>query len=167
MGLGFQLAEKLSGSYYRLDEPVRDHAMRVALQLGVNGLGRFLKERRIEARGTIFAEGLAARDPGGVPLSGTLTMNLFDQKRIPYDLEFEGDDGKEYRLRGQREFFMFDAIDSLTILPASIYLKASDDQADWEIGRAILRFDLKTEVAPLLKSFRPKFRISKFASGID
>ncbi|CAN5914224.1 hypothetical protein BH11MYX4_BH11MYX4_02130 [soil metagenome] len=162
MGLGFQLAESFSGSYYRLDEPFRDHAIRVSLRLGVNGLRRFLKERRVEAKGLIFAEGLAARDPEGVPLEGSLVMKLFDEKRIPYDLSFEGDDGRTYRLRGQRDFFVHDAVDSLTILPASLY-----DDAGVEAGRAVLRFDPKTDLGPLVKSFRPRVRVSRLASGLD
>ena len=159
MGLGFQLAESFSGSYYRLDEPLRDHGMRISLRLGVNGLRRFLRERRVEAKGLIFAEHLAERDPEGVPLEGTLTMKLFDEKRIPYDLSFEGDDGATYRIRGQRDFFMHDAVDSLTMLPASLYLASGG--ADVEIGRALLRFDPKTELPVLVKSFRPRVRIAK------
>ena len=161
MGLGFQLAESFSGSYYWLDEPLRDHGMRISLRLGVNGLRRFLRERRVEAKGLIFAEHLAERDPEGVPLAGTLTMKLFDEKRIPYDLSFEGDDGATYRIRGQRDFFMHDAVDSLTILPASLYLEGI------ETGRAMLRFDPKNDLGALVKSFRPRVRVSRLASGLD
>lgn len=162
MGLGFELAESFSGSYYRLDEPFRDHAMRISLRLGVNGMRRFLRERKVEAKGLIFAERLAEREKDGVPLEGTLTMKLFDEKRIPYDLSFEGDDGCMYRLRGQRDFFMHNAMDSLTILPASLY-----DRAGIETGRAMLRFDPKTDLGPLVKSFRPRVRVSRLASGVD
>jgi hypothetical protein len=161
MGFGFQLAEAFSGSYYRLDEPFRDHGMRISLRLGVNGMRRFLRERRVEAKGFIFAERLAEREKDGVPLEGTLTMKLFDEKRIPYDLSFEGDDGRPYRLRGQRDFFVHDAMDSLTILPASLYLDGS------ETGRAMLRFDPKNDLGALVKSFRPRVRVSRLASGID
>jgi len=162
MGLGFQLAESFSGSYYRLDEPLRDHAIRISLRLGVNGLRRFLRERKVEARGVVFAEGLAAREREGVELAGSLTMKLFDEKRIPYDLSFEGDDGRTYRLRGQRDFFVHDAVDSLTILPASLY-----DDAGVETGRAVLRFDPKNDLGPLVRSFRPRMRVSRLASGLD
>ena len=153
MGLGFELEESFSGSYYRLDEPLHDHAIRISLRLGVNGMRRFLRERKIEAVGTVFAEALAARSPDGVPLEGTLTMKLFDEKRIPYDLSFEGDDGQTYRLRGQRDFFLHDAMDSLTILPASLF-----DAAGTEQGRAVLRFDPKTELPAMMRSFRPRIR---------
>lgn len=153
IGLGFELSESFSGSYYLLDEPLRDHGIRISLRLAVSGMRRFLRERKVEAEGTIFAEHIAQRDPEGVRLHGTLTMKLFDEKRIPYDLSFVGDDGRGYRLRGQRDFFMHDAIDSLTILPASLY-----DDAGIEIGRVVMRFDPKTELPLLVKSFRPRLR---------
>jgi hypothetical protein len=160
MGFGFEMKEAFSGSYYRLDEPLRDHAMRITLRLGVDGVRRFLRERKVDATGTIFAERLAERAPDGVPLNGTLTMKLFDEKRIPYDLSFEGDDGRTYRLRGQRDFFAYDAVDSLTMLPASLY-----DDANVEIGRALLRFDPKTELPTLVRSFRPRVRFARLSSG--
>jgi hypothetical protein len=151
VGLGFQLSESLSGSYYRLDEPLRDRAMSLSLSLRVDGLRRFVRERRVLAEGTIIAEGLAE---GGKPVSGTIAWKLFDEKRVPYDLAFEGDDGRVYRLRGQRDFFVYDALDSLTILATSLY-----DEDDREIGRATLRFDAKSQLPELVKSFRPRVRL--------
>ena len=160
MGFGFEMKEAFSGSYYRLEEPLRDHAMQMSLQLGVDGMRRFLRERKVVAEGKIFAEGLAAREPGGVPLWGSLTMSLFDEKRIPYDLSFEGDDRRTYRLRGQRDFFVHDAVDSLTILPVSLY-----DDANVEIGRALMRFDPKTNLPIAVRSFRPRVRFARLAGG--
>ena len=102
--------------------------------------------------------GAASPDPAA-PLP---TVKLSDEKRIPYDLTFEGDDGRTYRLRGQRDFFVHDAVDSLTILPASLF-----DEAGVEVGRAVLRFDPKNDLGALVKSFRPRMRISRLASGLD
>lgn len=160
MGLGFEMKESFSGSFYRLDEPLRDHAIRISLRLGVDGMRRFLRERKVVAEGTVFAESLCERAPAGVPLWGSLTMKLFDEKRIPYDLTFEGDDHRTYRLRGQRDFFMHDAVDSLTMLPVSLF-----DDASLEIGRALLRFDPKTELPTLVKSFRPRVRFARLSGG--
>lgn len=152
MAFGFELSESLSGSWYRLDDPTTDRAIRYTLKLGVAGLRRFMKERKLEAKGTIFIEGLAEGETDeGRPLFGTIVWRLIDEKRVPYDLELQGDDGKHYRLRGQRDFFIHDAVDSLTILPASIY-----DEHGEEIGRATLRFDPRTELPATLKSIRPR-----------
>lgn len=160
MGLGFEMKESFSGSYYRLDEPLLDHGMQITLNLGVDGMRRFFRERKVVAEGRVFAEKLAEREPNGVPLWGTLTMKLFDEKRIPYDLTFEGDDRRTYRLRGQRDFFVHDAVDSLTILPVSLF-----DDANLELGRAVLRFDPKTELPTLVKSFRPRVRFARLSGG--
>lgn len=155
MGLGFQLAESFSGSYYRLDDPLRDRAARLELHLDVDGVRRFLRARRAQAEGRVFLEGLAEGDDRRGRLArGSVTLKLFDEKRIPYDVSFEGDDGRRYRLRGQRDFTVHDAVDSLTILPASLY-----DDDDREIARAVLRFDPRTELGPTLRSFRPRVRL--------
>ena len=152
MAFGFELSESLSGSWYRLDDPTTDRAIRYTLKLGVSGLRRFMKERKLDAKGTIFIEGLAEGEGSeGRPLFGTIVWRLIDEKRVPYDLELQGDDGKHYRLRGQRDFFIHDAVDSLTILPASIY-----DESGAEIGRATLRFDPRTALPVTLKSIRPR-----------
>ncbi len=150
MGLGFELRESFSGSYYLLDRPLEDHAIELALALGVDGLRRFARDRRIQATGTIVAEGLAAT---GRPIEGSVSMKLFDERRVPYDLGFQGDDDRWYRLRGQQDFFVHDAR-SLTVLPASIY-----DDAGAEIGRAVMRFDPRTELPALVRSFRPRLRV--------
>lgn len=160
MGLGFELSESFSGSYYRLDEPLQDHALRFSLRIRVDGLRRFVMDRRASALGVVHAERLAERSAGGVPLEGTVTMKLFDEKRIPYDLSFEGDDGRTWRLRGQRDFFVYDAVDSLTILPASLY-----DHRGVEWGRAVLRFDPKTELPAMVRSFRPRMRIPRLSGA--
>ncbi len=124
------------------------------MRVSVEKMGRFLRERRARVLGTVDAEDLAT----DAAVEGTLSMKLLDEKRIPYDLRFTGDDGRGYRLRGQRDFFVHDAVDSLTILPASLY-----DDAAVEIGRAILRFDPRTELAAMVRSFRPRVRIWPFA----
>jgi hypothetical protein len=158
---GFQLKESFSGSYYRLDDPLTDHAVRISLQWGVDGLRRFLRDRKVDALGTIWAEGIAERGGHeGVPLYGQLVMRLFDEKRIPYDLGFEADDGTTWQLRGQRDFFVHDAVDSLTMLPASLY-----DGSGVEAARAMLRFDPKTELPALVRSFRPRVRMFRLSEG--
>ncbi|MCL2723812.1 MAG: hypothetical protein FWD69_05185 [Polyangiaceae bacterium] len=152
--LGFEIAERFEGSFYLLREPFTDLTMRVSLQLGVGSMRRFLRDRTAKVDGTIFAEGLAEGDGNGVALRGTLTWKLFDEKRIPYDLFFDADDGRACRMRGQRDFFIHDAALSLTVLHASIY-----DERGSETGRVTLRFNPKKELLPTLKSFRPRLRI--------
>ena len=160
MGLGFELAESLSGSFYRLDDARRDLGIRLSLRLVVDGMRRFVRERRLEVDGGIVAESLAVGDGNGRPVCGSLSWKLLDEKRIPYDLTFEGDDGRSYRLRGQRDFFVHDALQSLTVLPASLY-----DPGGVEIGRATLRGGAGPELRALLKSFRPRVRVRALTRG--
>jgi hypothetical protein len=161
MGLGFELRESFSGGFYRLDDPTSDLAIHMSLRWGVNGLRRFVRERRVTIAGHIWVEGIAERaGEEGVPLKGTIVMRLFDEKRMPYELEFEADDGTTWRLRGQRDFFVHDAVDSLTMLPASLY-----DGSGREAARAMLRFDPRTELPALVKSFRPRVRILGLTEG--
>ena len=160
MGLGFELEESFSGSYYLLSDQLNDRAIRLTVRWKVDGIRRFLRERKISAVGTVYIEGLAERDPNGVHLEGSVVMKLFDEKRIPYDLRFEADDGTRWRLRGQRDFFVHDAMDSLTILPVSLY---GDDNV--EAGRAVLRFDPKSELVTTVKSFRPRLRVMRLSEG--
>jgi hypothetical protein len=154
MGLGFELAEAMTGRYHRFDDPYEDRVMRITLRLSVDGLRRFARERCIHADGVIEAEGLAENGGAGRTVRGTVKWKLPDEKRVPYALTFEGDDGKTYHLRGQRDFFLYNAIGSLTTLHASLY----DDEGR-EIGRATLDFEPKIELPALIKSFRPRLRL--------
>jgi hypothetical protein len=154
MGLGFELAESMTGTYHRFDEPFQDRVVRIDLRLGVDGMRRFARERRIEADGTILAEGLAENGGAGRSVAGTVTWKLLDENRVPYALSFDGDDARRYHLRGQRDFFLHNVALSLSTMQASLY----DDQ-DHEIGRATLHFEPRVELPALFKSFRPRLRL--------
>ena len=154
MGFGFELAETMRGTFHRFDDPMSDHAMRIDLRLGVDGIRRFARDRRIDADGVIVAEGLAEGGGEGRALRGAITWKLLDENRVPYALTFEGDDGATYHLRGQRDFFVYDVLGSLTTLEASLY-----DGSEREIGRAVLSFEPRMELPALLRSFRPRVRV--------
>jgi hypothetical protein len=160
MGLGFELAESMTGSFHRFDDPLKDNVIRVTLRLGVDGLRRFARERRIVADGVIVAEGLAENGGSGRTVHGTVTWKLLDEKRVPYALTFKGDDEKTYHLRGQRDFFLYNAIGSLTTMAASLY-----DEEEREIGRAVLHFEPQGELRALMKSFRPRVRLKALSRG--
>jgi hypothetical protein len=154
MGLGFELAESMTGRFHRFDDPMHDRVVRITLRLGVDGLRRFARERRMSADGVIIAESLAENGGAGRSVRGTITWKLIGQNRVPYDLAFEGDDGRSYHLRGQRDFFMHDAVGSLTTLAASLY-----DDEEQEIGRAVLQFEPRLELPALFRSFRPRLKV--------
>ena len=144
---GFELAESMTGTWHSFEDALVDRAVHISLQLTVDGLRRFALRRTIDIEGTIYAEGLAENRA----VTGAIRWRLLDENRVPYVLEFEGDDGKRYRFRGQRDFFYYNAIGSLRKMDASLY-----DELDKEIGRAVLMFEPQLELPALLKSFRPR-----------
>jgi len=93
----------------------------------------------------VDAEGLATKQA----LEGTLAFRLLDERRLPYRFQFVGDDGKDYELSGQKEWSGLAPIESMTLLPASLY-----DADGAELARATLRFDLRSDLASWMKSFR-------------
>ena len=162
MGLGFELAESMTGTYHLFVAPLEAHAIRVSLRLGVDGLRRFVRRRRIDVEGLIHCEGLAENGGAGRLVTGSIAWRLLDEKRVPYDLAFEGDDGRAYRLRGQRDFFMHNVMGSLTTMEASLYV------SEREIGRAVVHFEPAQELPALLKTFRPRVRLKNlFRPGED
>lgn len=158
MGLGFELAEVLSGRFYRFDQPLEDRPIRIELRLAVDGLRRFARERTVRAEGVIVAESLAEDGGAGKPIEGTLAWKLLDENRIPYALSFEGDDGSTYHLRGQRDFFVFDALGSLLTLEASLF-----DSHQREVGRAVFELEARTDLPALARSFRPRVRFGRLS----
>jgi hypothetical protein len=146
---GFGFSERMSGSWWRLAAPTDERAIAFRIRARAADVRRFARDKTWELRGTIDAEGLAA----GRPLEGTLAFRLFDEKRLPYRVRFVGDDGRRYELSGQKEWNGLAPLDSMTLLPASVY-----DDRDQEMGRATLRFDLRSDWAQWMKSFRLTFR---------
>jgi hypothetical protein len=142
---GFLFRETMRGSYHRLDEPARDRAIEFTILSQAKDMKRFAKDKLCEIEGEIVAENLA----GKRPLVGTLGLKLLDERRLPYRFSFEGDDGKRYELRGQKDFTPIAPLESMTVLPASIY-----DESGEEIARCTLRFDLRHDLVKFLRSWK-------------
>jgi hypothetical protein len=146
---GFGFAERMSGSWWRLDAPADELAIAFRVRARVGDLREFARRKTWRLEGSIDVEGLAS----GKPCEGTLAFRLLDEKRLPYRVRFTGDDGRRYELSGQKEWNGLAPLESMTLLPASLY-----DERDEEIGRATLRFDLRTDLAGWLRSWRLTFR---------
>jgi hypothetical protein len=142
-GLSFRY--RLSGSYWLLDEPTDERSIEVALEAYASDVGRFVHDKTFRLRGTVAAERLASQSE----LRGTLVFRLIDERRLPCRILFTGDDGKPYELSGQNEWTGLAPVESMTLLPASLY-----DGRGQEIGRATLRFDWRADWARWMKSFR-------------
>jgi hypothetical protein len=145
MGLGFSFRQTWTGSYWRLDAPTEEGAIAFTIVAEANDVRAFTRDKTWRITGTIDADRLASAQR----LTGTLALRPLDGRRIAYRFAFRGDDGRRYELGGQEEWSRMAPIESLTLLPASVY----DDRGD-EIARATLRFDLRSDWARWLRSFR-------------
>lgn len=149
MSLGFGFRERLTGSYHLLSSPLEDRAARLEIAARVDGLRQFLRDKLAVIDGEIHLADFA----DGKAIHGTLGLKLLDEGRMPYDFRFRGNDGASYRFQGCCELTPIAPADSFTVLPASLY-----DEARHEIGRAILRFDVRSELMNVVRSFRVTFR---------
>jgi hypothetical protein len=148
MALGFQFRETMTGTYHLIDAPLDERAITFTIGAKVDGLRKFVKDKLATIEGEIDAERLAEKRP----IRGTLGLKLLDERRLPYEFTFTGDDGRDYKFRGQKDFTVIAITDSMTVLPASLY-----DAAGGEIGRATLRFDLEHDLGTFLRSWKLRY----------
>ena len=142
---GFQFQETMSGTYTLTG--AADAPRRVALKTQVTAPDavRHLRDGMAELSGTLEMEGFA----DDVPLAGTIEISPLRKRLIRYEFSFVGNDGRPYRFAGQKDIRFLDLIGSLTNLPAALF-----DQAGKEIGQARVKFDLLSDLLPMLVSFR-------------
>jgi len=142
--LGFRFRETMRGAYHLLASPLEERAMEFTIAVRTKGFRRFLREQVAEIEGEVTLEGLAEKKP----LTGTLGFKL-GEKRLPYGFSFKDDKGKVYRVRGQKDLSLLYLTDSVSTLPLTLF-----DDTDRELGRAVVRFDLRGDTGKLLRSFR-------------
>ena len=145
---GFSFRETMSGTYHLLASPTEERAMHFTIAARAADVRRFARERTWRIEGEVDAEGLASQRP----LEGTLGFFLLDERRLPYRFTFQGDDGKAYEFRGQKDWTLVAPLESMTVLPGSIF-----DGEGNEIGRCTLRFDVRNDLGRWMKSFRVRF----------
>jgi hypothetical protein len=142
---GFRYHEMLRGTFHLLDAPTDERAIEVTLVVRAPPPRRISRSSTWELGGEIVVEGIAER----APLQGTLGVKLLDERRLSYRFTFAGDDGRTYEFWGQKDWSPIAPVESMTVLPASIYAEGGD-----EIARATLRFDLRNDLGAFLRSFR-------------
>jgi hypothetical protein len=145
MKVGVLFRETFRGSYHRLDDPLTELAADVHLIVHLDEWRRLLREGVARAAGTVTLEGLVDR----AALEGTVRFRLRSEKRVPYDLAFVAEDRAPYRLRARREPHPVSPLEVLTNLRFSLY-----DAADREIGRGLVRCDLRSDLKKTLASVR-------------
>jgi hypothetical protein len=143
--LGFAFRETMRGNYYLLKDPTDERAMNFTLRVVADGLAAFARDPVARVEGTVSLEGFAS----DVPLRGTLAFRFHGERRLIYDFTFESDAGQLHRFRGQKEISPLALVESMTTLPGTLYEGRST-----EVGRATVRFDLRSDLRHLLRSFR-------------
>ncbi len=147
-GLGFRFREQLRGSYYRLGAPLDEMPMALDFTAHASSLPRFVRDRMALLRGELRAPGLAT----AAAIEGSLLVKTKGEQRLSYAFSFTGDDGTRYEFRGEKDVIALGALEALAALPGSVF-----DEKGREVARVDLRFDLRTELLVVLKSFRLAF----------
>lgn len=142
---GFRFQETMAGSY-RLHADVVDRPMSFTVRARSARMRSFLRRPEVAIEGELDAEGFADRRP----LRGTLGMDPLRTGILPYAFEFTANDGRRYAFEGKKTLSLLHLAESMTVLPGAL----RDDQG-LEVGRALLRFDLRRDLVRFLLSFRP------------
>lgn len=142
---GFRFQETMTGSY-RLHADAADRPMAFTLRARSATMRSFLRRPEVTVEGELDAEGFADRRP----LRGTLGMDPLRTGILPYSIEFTANDGRRYTFEGKKTLSLRHLAESMTVLPGALL----DDQG-LEVGRALLRFDLRRDLLRFLLSFKP------------
>lgn len=143
---GFEFHETMSGSI-RLDaSPERERAISFTVGARVDGMSRFVRDRKAAIQGAIEIEGLASHNAA----RGTMVMDPILGKQVGYELEFQDDEGRPLRLSGRKSVEFLRVMHTMTTLPAELL-----DAQGRRVGQAVLRFDVRSDLLRFLRSFRP------------
>jgi len=148
--LGVRLALDLRGSFHLFDAPLVDRAVDAHLAFSFDGVTSSVVRREGRVTGRIEAEGLAVgrRVEGGVTYREAGEMQAI--VTISFASDAPGFPGEELTLRGFVEVLPVAPLASATTMPFSLY-----SARDVEIGRGVLRFDLRGDLLSALASVRP------------
>jgi hypothetical protein len=143
--VSFEFQETMSGSL-RVFREAADAPMSFAIRGRSRHLVAFLRHPTIELEGEVNAEGFADHRP----LRGTIDLGPLWKRRIPYTFAFTGNDCARYTFSGQKTLSPGALLDSFSILSGELR-----DAGGALVGRALLRFDVRSDALRYLKSFRP------------
>jgi hypothetical protein len=151
---GLEFRETMAGSYELLERaPQADRApldgvrpMSFTVRVRVPGLLRFARKPIANIEGEVDAQGFADHRP----LKGTLEMDVLRKRTLEYAFAFEANDGASYAFEGKKTIVLRELAESMTVLPGEIKTASGKP-----IARALLRFDLRSDLVRFLRSFRP------------
>lgn len=142
---GLRFEETLRGGFHFLDHPEAELPMDLSVQVRIDGVRRFAKERTGTVGGHLTIEGFTDG-----PFEGAVGLAVVARRRLPYDFSFVAQNGKTYRFRGEKDLTILELAEPVTLLPMSLY-----DEAGREVGRATVRFDVRSDLKKAVRSLRP------------
>ena len=104
----------------------------------------YLTKGTVTLVGRLHAEGIADE----APMTGHMEIRPLS-RRIGYDIDFRGADGKRYSFVGQKTLSLVKLAKTMTTLPGEVL-----DENGTCIGTARLFFDLRKDLVPFLSTFR-------------
>lgn len=141
---GFEFYETMVGSF-RLRGDAHDRPMSFTMRGRSPRWLKFLARPEVDIEGEVDAEGFADHRY----LRGTFGMDVIRTRTLPYDFRFTANDGAAYTFTGKKVLHAARLVESITVLPAAIL-----DAAGAPVGEALLRFDLRSDLARFLRSFK-------------
>lgn len=142
--IGLEFRETMAGSYHLASAPDEERPMSFTIRARSAGLAGFIRRPVAEIEGEVDAEGLADHRY----LKGRLEMDLLRTGMLVYDFRFTDNAGQGCAFEGRKTVRLDDLLETMTVLPGRIV------RGDEEIGEALLRFDLRSDLLRFLKSFR-------------
>jgi hypothetical protein len=142
---GFEFRETMAGSFHLLSAPEDERPMSFTIRARSHGILSFLRKPEVAIEGEVDAEGFADHRR----LTGSLGLDVLRTKTLPYSFRFTTNDGRPCVFSGKKTISASDLAHSMTVLPGSLL-----DEKGKEIGRALLRFDLRSDLMKFLSSFR-------------
>lgn len=143
--IGLEFRETMAGSYHLASAPDEERPMSFTIRARSSGLAGFIRRPVAEIEGEVDAEGLADHRY----LRGRLEMDLLRTGMLVYDFRFTDNAGQGCAFEGRKTVRLDDLLETMTVLPGRIVREGGE-----EIGEALLRFDLRSDLLRFLKSFR-------------
>jgi hypothetical protein len=140
---GLAFTETLTGTLRLTRDPARERPIALSYRALTGPLRAFLRRPELVIEGAIDADGLAAHGH----LRGTLALVASPERALALDqaFTFTADDGALTAFHGRR---------ALRLGALGLLSGAFTDARGQVVARALLRFDLRTELARLLRSLR-------------
>lgn len=160
--LGVRFTLPLRGHFHLFSAPLDDRAIDCELSFSFHGMRRSVLHREGTVEGHVTAERLAR----GRKVRGEVTYREASEGQVLVTVRFTADGdgeahvGEEMTLRGFVEVLPVAPLVTATTMPMSLY-----SAHDREIGRGVLRFDLRSDLIGALRSLRPSLRVLRGGEG--